>query len=92
MQKPSGAPQPVERGGDVTRRAFLRSCWVPPALWAATVLYLRPYDGWGAWAAAPLLLPSLIMSAVWGVFGVILWVKQPFGTGGSMSRSWWPRS
>jgi hypothetical protein len=50
----------------------MRSWWVPPALWAATLLYLRPYDGWGAWAAAPLLLPSLVMSAVWGILGVTL--------------------
>lgn len=45
-RKPSGAPQAAERGADATRRAFLRNSWVPPALWAATLLYLRPYDGW----------------------------------------------
>ncbi len=56
----------------LTRRAFLRTCWVPAALWALTLLYIRPYDGWGAWAAAPLLLPSLVLSAVWGLVGLAL--------------------
>lgn len=34
-----------------------------------TLVYLRPYDGWGAWAAAPLLLPSLVLSMIWGAWG-----------------------
>jgi hypothetical protein len=45
---------------------------VPAALWVATLLYIRPYDGWGAWAAAPLLLPSILLSVVWGTLGVTL--------------------
>jgi hypothetical protein len=57
---------------DATRRTFVRSCWVPAALWVATLLYIRPYDGWGAWAAAPLLLPSVLLSAAWGLLGISL--------------------
>jgi hypothetical protein len=38
----------------------------------ATLWYLRGYDGWGAWAAAPLLLPSFVLSAVWGCAGLVL--------------------
>lgn len=45
---------------------------MPAALWVATLLYIRPYDGWGAWAAAPLLLPSILLSVVWGTLGVAL--------------------
>ncbi len=52
------------------RRLFLWTCWLPPALWLATLAYIRPYDGWGAWAAAPLLLPSLGLAAVYGLFGI----------------------
>jgi Ni/Fe-hydrogenase subunit HybB-like protein len=54
------------------RRVFIRSSWVPPALWVATLIYLRGYDGWGAWAAAPLLLPAFVLSAVWGGLGALL--------------------
>lgn len=54
------------------RRFFLYSAWAPPALWAATLLYLRRFEGWGAWAAAPLILPSFAASVVWGILGVVL--------------------
>jgi hypothetical protein len=63
-----------ERQDVPVRKAFLRTCWLPAALWIATLLYLRPYDGWGAWAAAPLLLPSLGMSCFWGAWGAGLLV------------------
>ncbi|MEX2126078.1 MAG: beta-galactosidase [Woeseia sp.] len=56
----------------MTRSVFLRFCWVPAAVWAATWLYLRSYDGWGAWASAPLLLPSLLLSGLWVIIGLIL--------------------
>lgn len=55
-----------------TRRALIRSCWVPATLWVATLLYIRPYDGWGAWAAAPLLLPSLVLGVAAGACGGLL--------------------
>lgn len=42
---------------------------MPPALWGATLLYLRPYEGWGAWAAAPLLLPALALGLLWLAVG-----------------------
>lgn len=70
-----GRTRNLFRGADATRRVFIRTSWVPPALWAATLVYLRPYDGWGAWAAAPLLLPSLVLSMVWGSVGVVLLTK-----------------
>jgi hypothetical protein len=58
-----------------TRQLFLRGCWVPPALWGATLLYLRPYDGWGAWAAAPLLLPALALGLLWLALGGVTLVR-----------------
>ena len=61
------------------RRWFLATCWLPPALWAATLLYLRPYDGWGAWAAAPLLLPSLGLAVTWLAIGLLLLVRGVVG-------------
>jgi len=62
------------------RRWFLATCWLPPALWAATLLYLRPYDGWGAWAAAPLLLPSVAIAAVWLAAGLGLVFREAMRT------------
>ena len=67
-----GARQLTSEWSSSTRRFFLCSSWVPPVLWMVTLLFLRGYDGWGAWAAAPLLVPSLALSAVWGSLGVLL--------------------
>jgi membrane protein YdbS with pleckstrin-like domain len=44
-------------------------CWVPLILLGLTELYVRGFDGWGAWAAAPLLLVPAVISLVivtWG--------------------------
>lgn len=56
------------------RAACLRTCWLPPAAWLATWLYVRRFDGWGAWAAAPLFLPALLLSVIMGLAGLILLV------------------
>ena len=53
------------------RSVFLRTCWIPAGLWIVTLFSLRRYDGWGAWAAAPLLLPALglsIVGVMWGAW------------------------
>ncbi|MBT8488051.1 MAG: hypothetical protein KJO65_04385, partial [Gemmatimonadetes bacterium] len=39
--------------------------------WYLTSVYLRQYDGWGAWAAAPLLLPAVFLSLGLGLAGGI---------------------
>jgi hypothetical protein len=72
MDRAGPARRPVVRW----RRWFLASSWLPPAIWGATLVYLRPYDGWGAWAAAPLLLPSVWLAAAWLGVGLLLLVRN----------------
>ena len=46
-------------------------CWMPLILQGVTEVYVRRFDGWGAWAAAPMLLvPGIISLAIviWGIF------------------------
>ena len=46
-------------------------CWMPLILLGVTEFYVRGFDGWGAWAAAPILLvPGIISLAIviWGIF------------------------
>lgn len=37
-------------------------CWLPLACLVAAEAYVHGFDGWGAWAAAPLLLVPGILS------------------------------
>ena len=39
-------------------------CWVPAAAWIGAREYVTRYDGWGRWAAAPLLLAPVALSAL----------------------------
>ena len=45
-----------------TERGFRWICLLPVGVLVATELYVDGYDGWGAWAAAPLLLIPAFVS------------------------------
>jgi ABC-type spermidine/putrescine transport system permease subunit II len=45
---------------------------MPPLVLIATFIYISQFDGWGAWAAAPMLLIPIIFSAVIGSYGLLL--------------------
>jgi hypothetical protein len=47
-----------------------RLCWLPLASLVAIELYLRNFDGYGAWASAPLLLLPALVSLPFVVLGV----------------------
>jgi hypothetical protein len=49
---------------------------LPLALHLLAMWYVGRFDGWGAWAAAPILLPTIILSA--GIFltGIALWYQR----------------
>lgn len=53
-------------------------CWLPLASLLAVEVYVRNFDGWGAWAAAPLLLvPGLVSLpiAILGLFDCLAAVR-----------------
>ena len=52
--------EPIARKptGSLLRRVF----WLPVACLVAVELYARNFDGWGAWATAPLFLLPLVLS------------------------------
>jgi hypothetical protein len=45
--------------------------WIPLASLVAVEAYARTFDGWGAWATAPLFLIPLVLGAVIGGVGVV---------------------
>lgn len=46
-------------------------CWVPAATWVYARAVVDRYDGWGAWAAAPLLLVPVAVSALFVGVGLL---------------------
>ena len=45
---------------------------MPLILFFLTLVYVRGFDGWGAWAAAPILLIPVFVSIALGFVGIIL--------------------
>ena len=45
-------------------------CWLPLVTLAATELYVSQFDGWSAWAAAPVLVVPGIVSLVVVLIGL----------------------
>lgn len=57
------------RDGD--SRALALLCWIPLASLVGVEAYVRAFDGWGAWASAPLfLVPSILALAIGGAGAV----------------------
>lgn len=54
---------------DKSRLALM--CWLPLICLVAIEIYVRSFDGWGAWAAAPLFLLPLVLSAVIAGAGLV---------------------
>lgn len=53
-------------------RLFYTIAWLPLALLLGVQFYARQFDGWGRWAAAPLFLLPVILSAVLVTIGVAI--------------------
>jgi hypothetical protein len=53
-------------------RLFYVIAWLPLALLLGVQSYARQFDGWGRWAAAPLFLLPVILSAASVVIGVAI--------------------
>ena len=51
-------------------------CWVPVAAWVYARSVVDRYDGWGAWAAAPVLLLPVALSALFVGVGLLV-ISRP---------------
>ena len=50
--------------------SFIRiTCWIPIVLWLVLNAYVTQFDGWGRWAAAPILLIPIFASVAFSLFG-----------------------
>ena len=60
----------------MSRRIFLWTSPVPLGLHLLALWYVGRFDGWGAWASAPLLLPAMILSAGMLLAGIAIWLDR----------------
>ncbi len=50
---------------------FIRfACWIPLLPWIGLDAYVSRFEGWGQWAAAPILLIPLFASAAFSILGL----------------------
>lgn len=54
----------------------------------ATLWYVEQYDGWGQWAAAPLLLLPVIVSAAMTPLGLLSWWSRRTTHRASAIEAW----
>lgn len=55
---------------------FVWTSWIPLTALVAVDLYVDRFEGWGQWAAAPLLLAPVILSGVFVLVGVGLTLRD----------------
>lgn len=54
------------------RRLYVLFSPTPLLLLVLFLVYMGRLEGWGAWAAGPMILPVVVYSAVYGVYGIWL--------------------
>ncbi|NNG16831.1 MAG: hypothetical protein HKM89_10155 [Gemmatimonadales bacterium] len=59
----------------LSRRIFLWASPLPVVLHLLALWYVGRFDGWGAWAAAPMLLPAIILSGGMFLTGTAFWYQ-----------------
>lgn len=65
-------------------RTFLAIAWIPLALLVGVHLYSHEFDGWGRWAAAPLFLLPVMVSAALAIIGIAI-CRREAGAGRSLT-------
>jgi len=65
----------------MTPRIFRFISWIPIAVWIATEMYTRGFEGWGQWAAAPMFLVPVVLSAAMVPVGLRLCRDQSRAAG-----------
>ncbi len=54
------------------RKLFYWTCPAPLLFFGGVWLYVTGYDGWGAWAAAPMFLGPILLSLMMGGLGAVM--------------------
>jgi hypothetical protein len=79
--------EPTDGGATSGRTFFVWISWLPLASFVATNVYVDRFDGWGQWAAAPMLLAPILLSLVVLVVGALA-VRDEQLRGGARPSTW----
>lgn len=55
---------------------FIYTSWVPAGLFIYSYSYLANLDGWAQWSAGVIIIPSIILSAIYSIVGLVLSVNN----------------
>ena len=59
---------------DRFKTTYLNICWIPPASYLLADYYIATFEGWGQWAMAVVVLPTMLLSAAFLMTG--LWITS----------------
>ena len=59
----------------MTQKIFIWTSPLPLLMFWLVGIYVDQYEGWGQWAAAPVLLIPILFSLLMGILGVVLIVQ-----------------
>ena len=51
---------------------YIAFSWLPLVLFLLVLIYVKQFDGWGAWAAGGILIYPLMLSVLMGSLGIIM--------------------
>jgi len=69
------------------RAVFVRTSWFPLATFLAARLYVGGFEGWGQWAAAPVLLGPVFLSGAFLLAGAFV-ARAEHGERGVRGSTW----
>jgi len=69
------------------RSFLLWTSWLPLASFVWANHYVDQFEGWGQWAAAPILLGPVFLSALFVVAGALV-VRREQAEGGVLASTW----
>lgn len=58
------------------RSLLIGTSWVPLLVHLLVLRTVGRYEGWGAWAAAPLFIPGIVLSAGMALAGAALFLRR----------------
>ena len=59
----------------MTQKIFIWTSPLPLLMFWGLSIYVNQYEGWGQWAAGPMLLIPILLSLLMAVMGVVLIVR-----------------